>query len=312
MPANNWHILGFGSMGGLLAAQLSHLTPIRLILKQPPAEYMARPNQQLQVQFNPFQENSKNILLNWELAGHPSPINNLIIATKSYHAEAALLSILPRLNPESNIFLVQNGLGSHFRLAEQFPNLQLYAVTTTEGANLKTGDAGTPNIITHAGKGETRIGRLTRTQQEPSPILVSLIKQSGLETSITANIWKALWQKLTINCGINPYTALLDCPNGNILSSDLFKKTIKPLCNELSAAISHAGFTESAESIEDKIRKVASLTKNNISSMLQDVRANRQTEIGDINGFICEYGIRNKLPFETNQYLTQQLSKLSH
>lgn len=50
--------------------------------------------------------------------GVPTPIKNLIVATKSYATTDALRLIKHRLDRESNVLFLQNGMGKHAGVAE--------------------------------------------------------------------------------------------------------------------------------------------------------------------------------------------------
>ena len=55
------------------------------------------------------------------------------------------------------------------------------------------------------------------------------------------DILARLWQKLVINAGINAFTAILDCPNGEILTQPFYLQWIAPLCEEISRLLPAAG-----------------------------------------------------------------------
>lgn len=58
------------------------------------------------------------------------------------------------------------------------------------------------------------------------------------------------------------------------------------ICEEVAAVIEREGHHTSAEDLRDYVMQVIDATAENISSMLQDIRALRHTEIDYINGFL--------------------------
>lgn len=99
-----------------------------------------------------------------------------------------------------------------------------------------------------------------------------------------------MWGKLIINAAINPLTALLQVPNGELLNHPWARKAMNALARE-AAEVAQAEqvnlpFTNPIEAVEEVARKTA----QNLSSMFQDVRRGAPTEIDSICGAVTEYG----------------------
>jgi 2-dehydropantoate 2-reductase len=106
-------------------------------------------------------------------------------------------------------------------------------------------------------------------------------------------------EKLAVNCIINPLTVLLDARNGSILYNYALTRTIRLLLSEISLvmrSLPELQYIPNVSSrfdpgrLETIVVSVAQKTKDNISSMLADARAGRQTEIDYINGWIVKRG----------------------
>ncbi len=236
------------------------------------------------------------------------PIHIILLCTKSYHATEAVVSLKPYLNQHCYLVLFQNGLGSQHAIIEALPDIPLFAAVSTEGVNRQAN-----GILVHAGKGLTRIGPLNDAAMHPN-VTESCLKAlnfPGLKTQACADIWSALWEKLAINCAINPFTALLDCPNGAIKDTALFQENWPLLKRELSAMLHQAGLNISMQELEACVFQVINNTRTNISSMLQDKRANRKTEIDDINGFAARYLADHGLSNTVNQMLCAKVTHSS-
>ena len=301
MPKNQTiYILGAGALGSLWAAKLSKNSKVKLILR-----CTTQKTHHLQLK---EQEQSTKVSLPCESANSTNDlIDTLLVFTKSYDAVLAVSQLKNRLTPSSNIILFQNGMGSQQAIIKALPRQSIYAATTTEGANRSTKS----NVI-YAGKGETWLGRISKKESEPehdtkTEQLASLLSSSTLDVFSTEDIWQRLWVKLAINCAINPFTALLNCKNGEIRENALFKSNIGPLCQELSSVIQLNKIELSAEDIRIKVEDVLEKTANNISSMLQDVRAGKETEIDFINGYIQTIANQQKLSLPVNAELLKRI-----
>ncbi|KAF2626066.1 hypothetical protein BU25DRAFT_432614 [Macroventuria anomochaeta] len=106
-------------------------------------------------------------------------------------------------------------------------------------------------------------------------------------------------EKLAVNCIVNPLTVLLDARNGSILYNYALTRTIRLLLSEISLvmrSLPELQYIPNVSSrfdpgrLETIVVSVAQKTKDNISSMLADARAGRQTEIDYINGWIVKRG----------------------
>lgn len=311
------YILGAGAMGSLWATHL-HLAlkdqtqhSVRFISTRnnPPKQIsfslnspflLAHQNSQ-QAQFEIDISVVKTSELKVATAENP---NIILLCTKSYHALDAALKLKPYLNEHNYLMLFQNGLGSQHKIQDAFPDIPIFAAVSTEGVNRQ--ENGT---LLHAGKGLTRIGPLNEKAIKPTVFerCIDALTYQGLATEATENIWQALWEKLAINCAINPFTAILNCPNGEIIHSDLFKENWPTLKTELSQMMTAAGFPISETELEARVFQVIHNTRTNIASMLQDVRAKRKTEIEDINGFAAKYLKDKSLKNSVNTMLYEKL-----
>ena len=315
------HILGAGALGSLWATKLSQNNHVVLLVNPNQDSHRISSDSPANLSNRSFQfieqgqssvvtlpcEPSSDFSAN--TSNEMPSIDILLVFTKSYDTLKALQQLQSRLTPLSRIVLFQNGLGSQQEAANLLPSNTIYAATTTEGANRSD-----PNTVIYAGKGETWVGEISASQtQNTTEInfdlerISTLLSSSGLEVSNTPNIWEKLWIKLAINCAINPFTALLNCKNGELIGKPLFDSLITPLCRELSGAMSLNNVDIMASDLQKAVEDVTQKTANNISSMLQDVRAGKKTEIEYINGYIEKVAQKNNGEYPTNLRLLEEV-----
>lgn len=132
-----------------------------------------------------------------------------------------------------------------------------------------------------------------------------------------ADLWVSQLQKLVVNASINPLTAILRCKNGRLfedpdgVTAKVIDRLLREASGILQTLINHPSSTDilassdkSTQSLEalreeltarfsfDRLRpmlyKIGEIVKENSSSMLQDVRAGKKTEIRDFNGWLVE------------------------
>jgi 2-dehydropantoate 2-reductase len=153
---------------------------------------------------------------------------------------------------------------------------------------------------------------MTRPAKAAASQAVTMLATSGLVIHPETDILRRLWHKLIINAGINPYTAILDCPNGKILDYPLYQSTIEQLCMELSQLMDAAvQIRETPDALRQRIEQVARNTAGNTSSMRADVLRGRPTEIDFINGYLAKLGKGLGIDTPVNQMLTERVQQLS-
>jgi 2-dehydropantoate 2-reductase len=124
-------------------------------------------------------------------------------------------------------------------------------------------------------------------------------------------------EKLAVNCILNPITALLNIPNGSLIGNGSLSKASRLLIAEISAVIRGLPELEgvpnvrmrfSPERLETLCLGVTQKTAQNSSSMREDIRNGKDTEIGYINGYIVRRGEERGLKCVLN-YMLMHLVK---
>ncbi|KAK5937321.1 2-dehydropantoate 2-reductase (Ketopantoate reductase) (KPA reductase) (KPR) [Knufia obscura] len=124
-------------------------------------------------------------------------------------------------------------------------------------------------------------------------------------------------EKLVSNCVLNPLTALLDVQNGSMLENPHLTAVQRLLIAEISLVIRGLPELEgipnarrrfSPARLENLFRAISKKTASNSSSMREDVRKIRSTEINYINGYIVKRGEEQGIKCVLN-YMIMQLVK---
>ncbi len=281
--SGTWHVLGAGSLGGLWATRLFRAgVPVHIILRnrQRLADYRAAGGLGL---------TEAGVTTAYpvpaELPDAGTPINQLLVASKAYDAQGAVAEVAARLVKGSQILLLQNGLGSQQAIAARWPDSHCIFVSSTEGAYRQADFR-----IVHAGQGRNWLGE---PGNRNPPSWLADLDIAGIPHAWTEDIMGKLWRKLAINCAINPLTVLNDCRNGELRA---FPEQLHRLCSELGCVLRACNQTDAAHGLEDEVLAIIVATANNYSSMHQDVRSQRRTEVSFLLGQACrtarQYGLQ--------------------
>jgi len=228
------------------------------------------------------------------------PVDLVLLCVKSPALGRTLPSLLPLLTKNTLLFAWQNGIGHlPVLLGAQLPGAVALAVTSL-GAHLVG-----PGQVRFGGAGATSLGFIDTVPQWAELALqeaAELFRSAGLEVRVEADILAQVWNKLLVNVGINALTAIHNCENGALLENDEALALMQAAVLEAASVAQAKGIAIAPEPVARTIA-VCQATAGNISSMLQDVRGNRCTEIEAINGAVLEEARRLGIPAPVNAQL---------
>ena len=229
------------------------------------------------------------------------------IFVKAHQTARALEQIALRLSSRSWVLSLQNGVGMENEILRFVPPERFLRGVTAQGATLLG-----PGHVRWAGVGPTRLGRWEGPATPEIENILALFRSADIATEYSEEIGRLLWEKLMINCAINPLTALFDQPNGAIVHDPELREIAGAVAREtLRVAQAHGVTLTEAEAVA-RVETVASKTAQNISSMLQDVRRGCPTEIEYINGAVVREGQRLGIAMPINLLLTKLIKERSN
>ncbi|KZO95923.1 hypothetical protein CALVIDRAFT_142077 [Calocera viscosa TUFC12733] len=125
-----------------------------------------------------------------------------------------------------------------------------------------------------------------------------------------------LLKKLCVNCCVNPITAIMNITNGELLGSADAYYMLRSVCREANAVFRAQARAEDAlvpatvalahlhpHKLEEEVTRVIGHTSRNFSSMLQDMRNGKPTEIEYMNGYLMRMGQKYGVPTPVNNLL---------
>jgi 2-dehydropantoate 2-reductase len=234
----------------------------------------------------------------------PNQFDVLILPVKAYQVMSVLQQLAPFIQPKHIIVLLHNGMGTIEQVKKQLPNNSLIAATTSYGAFKP--DA---NTLLETGLGQTHLGWIgtvdKRLKKLIEPILSALLPPSKWHQDISL----ALWKKLAINAVINPLTAIHNLKNGE-LANTKYNTQISNICFEISMLMSALDYSIKSTDLVENVQQVITATANNYSSMHQDLKFKRHTEIEFINGYVISKATELNIEVPHNQRLLEQIRQL--
>lgn len=242
-------------------------------------------------------------------------LENVILATKSYSNTIALKG----LKKDISILVLQNGYDEKVL---EFPNA-VRAVEFGFGCKVKE-----PGYIYNAVKGKYVLGGFDGISTGVKN-WAEMLNKAQIKAVTKSNIDGFFWSKLLINSALNPVSAIKGFSFKQLIenreSRELFKELyiegypiVKKRSDELKQKLgsflgppSIVNRLFQDQKLSDLVlKKVANKFGEVESSMLQDVRSSRQTEVDYINGVIIQLGKEYGFGTLKNNWIYGEIKKL--
>ncbi|SDL92365.1 2-dehydropantoate 2-reductase [Halogranum gelatinilyticum] len=284
-------VFGAGSLGSLVGGLLARTHEVTLVGRDP---HVGR-----------VRESGLRVTGELDAHVHPDAVTDgrnlaadlAVVTVKSFDTAAAADTLAT--GDFDAVLSLQNGLTEEL-LTDRL-DVPVLAGTATYGARLTD-----PGHVVCTGVGEVVLGAL---DGGPSPVAERVgdaFRDAGIETLVADDMPRRRWEKLAVNAGINTVTALARVENGALADAD-------------AADLAHAAARETARvaraegvrlpnrAARDAIDTVVEQTAKNRSSMLQDVDAEKRTEVDAISGVVVDRAERHGLDVPTNRTLASLL-----
>lgn len=220
-------------------------------------------------------------------------IRYALLLVKSWQTARAAQQLAECLAEDGIALTLQNGAGNVETLAEALGQQRVSLGITTAGATLLG-----PGRVHQAGAGVVAIGADPRLNP-----LAKALRAAGFRVETQADTTALLWGKLVISAAINPLSAILGLPNGELLQRDSARCLLQAVAREAAAVADAQGITLPYADPARAAEATARDTAQNRSSMLQDVLRGAPTEVDAICGAIVQAGEAAGVPTPTIQIL---------
>lgn len=245
-------------------------------------------------------------------------LDYLFLTVKTYDIESSLKEYINLVNIARRVVILQNGIGNEEIISKYCPIEKIIRIITSNGALLTE-----YGHVIHTGMGYTRIGapyleQLLNSREnledlkEDLKLLNDLLNVAGIESVIVDDINAECWEKVFVNIGINPFGALTQLRNGQLLEHKSIKVLMQGAVEEAVKIALKKGFVLSKKDFVLEMFDVAEKTSENKNSMLQDILKGKKTEIDLMNGKIVKYAEDLNLSVPINNMITALIKGLEN
>ena len=222
----------------------------------------------------------------------------VFVFVKCYQTESALAFGRPLLGDQTLVTTLQNGWGNGDVLAGVVPVDRVVV-----GINYHSGTVLEPGKVAHTRSGSTVIGPWDGQSEAAARRIGEVFERAGLPTEVTLNIREKVWGKVTLNSATLPVAALTRLRAGRIGEPGAVLEVVHGLARETVAVGRSLGFEIDPDEEIATIDRVLREAGDGKASMLQDIEANRQTEIDVINGAVVRLGDEHGVPVPLNRVM---------
>ncbi|MFH0847130.1 MAG: 2-dehydropantoate 2-reductase [Chloroflexota bacterium] len=230
----------------------------------------------------------------------------ILITTKAFDTEEAVKEVLPLVGVKTLVISLQNGLGNLEAIARlageehAVGGRVIFGVEMPEVGHAKVTVFG-DKVLLGSPSGKIPLERIAEVAR--------LFTEAGIPTEATTEINHYLWGKILYNSCLNALSAILGSNYGVLGKIPETREIMAEVVSEIFAVAKgegvKLGFANPADYLSLFYSRLLPATAAHHSSMLQDVRQGRKTEIDAMNGIIVKLGEKHGIETPVNRLLTR-------
>jgi 2-dehydropantoate 2-reductase len=299
---NHIMMVGAGSVGGYFGAHLAK--------HHPNVSFLLRPKTLAAVRHDGLRVRSASgtVTVHPPAAADakqlPAP-DLIILAVKAYDLDEVFSQIEPVMTDRTVILTLQNGIDTEDRIISRFKR-----DCVVGGVAFIYSKIVSPGLIDHYKKGNVAIGELMGHESERLLAIRDVFTSAGIPCQLSKDIRRSKWEKMCWNCVFNPLTVLIDDKVARALEHPEMMHVIRQIVAEITA-VSAAVKVPLPSDMPDRVVKWTQEIRDIHTSMYDDWKAGRPTEIRNLNGYIVEQGRALGIPTPVNEALTAMIKTIT-
>ena len=227
-----------------------------------------------------------------------------LFCVKGYQNEEAIEAIRPAVGDDTTILTLQNGIGSADQLASAFGREKVMSGAAYIDAMRKA-----PGIVAELG-GECRIvfGEEDGRETERAVRIRDTLHKAGIEAHLSANVSKALWNKLIYICALSGMTCIARASFAEVMGTPETLDLTWRVMREAAEAGRAKGIDLDEDIVESTMAGFQEFKEDLISSMHLDLEAGNPLEIAFLNGAVSRIGKEAGVATPVNDFIAACLS----
>ncbi len=301
---NNIMMVGAGAVSGFFGAQLAR--------KHPHVSFLLRPRTCEAVKENGLTVRSQTLgtftvrpkHVSSDPTALPTP-DLIVLGVKAYDLQEVCRQLKPVMSPDMILLTLQNGVTIEDVLVERFGKEPIVG-----GVAFIYSKIIEPGVIEHYKRGALKIGELDGRKTPRVNQIAELFTDAGIECQMSSDIRRAKWEKMCWNCVFNPLTILLNDSVAKALDRPEMSSVISMIVEEVMTVARGQGLFF-GKNMAEKVVQSSQDLRDIHTSMYDDWKAGRPTEIDYLNGYITKKGKEFGVPTPLNESLTAMVKVMT-
>lgn len=274
-------ICGLGAVGLTYANKLKGVCELKILVDKARHERFRQ---------NPPVLNGEKIELDYITPNENWTPDLIIISTKTSGLSSAIEYIKNFVGENTIIISLLNGISSEEEIASVYGKEKVVPAYFIGHSAVRN-----ENSVTQDGVGKIVLGQNDRLQ--------AFFEENNIDYEIPNDIIYSLWLKFTMNIFSNQTSAILNLSFGEMKRNQKFLEFAKKIISEVRQ-IGEASGVKGLKNLEkDALKALSSMVDDGKTSMLQDIIANRKTEVDIFAGEIIKRGKQFNILTPYNQTL---------
>lgn len=228
----------------------------------------------------------------------------VFICVKAHQTAEAAELIKQFSGTDFYVCAFQNGLGNYEALIKQLPSNRVALGRVIFGAEIQPG-----RVHVSVCADQVTIGAVDKHfPVDKIDELVDAFTKAKIPCRKSAKIITDLWAKVLYNCALNALSTLLEVPYGKLLEHEGAPSLMRHIIEEAYCVAKAQGIqlmpSTASEYIDSLFKTLIPVTAAHHSSMLQDLKRGRATEIDAINGAIVRMAKQSGINAPVNALVT--------
>lgn len=226
----------------------------------------------------------------------------VIIFVKSHQTVTALEEHAACIGPETSLLSLQNGLRHYDRLVEFASEDRAFAGVTYQGAVVEE-----PGEVRVTSTGPSIFGGV---DDATAHHIGAVLEDAGFPAKVVNDPRSHIWAKQLISLPIKPLAALTHLSNGELVATPETRELMAKIVAEAERVAESQGIDIPMDDPMTEVVTTCEHSSSHYSSMLQDVWAERKTEIDDVNGAIVDLAREEDVDVPVNDLVTKLVRSL--
>jgi len=287
-------VVGAGAIGAAIASRIFDIDSRAIAI-------CATDSRRERYERDGFVVNERRYAFNIANPERDAPFDLIIAAVKNYDLADAIETMRPYVGPETTILSLLNGITSEEILRKEFGAEKVPLALIIGIDALRVGGR-----ISFGSPGEIWFGDEKNNPDALSPRVAAVSRffaTHNVPALVPDDMIRALWFKYMFNVGINQWSAVLRASYRLFQVSPSSRTLIAETMKEVVALSSALGTGLAESDIDVTFATIDKLSGEGKTSMLQDVDAERKTEVEAFAGVVVEKSRKCGLDAPINQAL---------